>query len=150
MLEIEKKFLVNKNIWEHLDKPTPQLIKQSYISDNKKCTVRLRIKGSKGFITMKGETKNISRSEYEYEIPLIDVTAMMGEFSDKTLSKNRFEIKVGNHIWEIDEFHGKLDGLIIAEIELKSENEKFELPSWAEKEVSSDPRYYNSNLINEL
>ncbi len=150
MVEIEKKFTVNKALWEKIKKPAPNVIKQSYISDDKKCTVRVRIKNNKGFLTIKGETINISRSEYEYEIPLEEAKAMMDEFSSKILFKNRYEVLIGNHLWEVDEFKGKLEGLIIAEVELKSETEKFELPNWVDKEVSNNPRYYNSNLIKEL
>ena len=150
MQEIERKFTVNKELWAKVNKPLPQLIQQSYLSQNKECTVRVRIKGKKGFLTIKGETKNISRAEFEYEIPLIDAQSMIEQFSEKTLSKNRYEIKVGNHTWEVDEFHGKLSGLIIAEIELKAENEEFELPIWVIEDVSTNPRFYNSNLINEL
>jgi adenylate cyclase len=150
MIEIERKFTVHKELWKTIKKPQSFLIKQSYISDNKNSTVRVRTKGEKGFLTIKGITKNISRSEFEYEIPLVDAESMMEEFSNKILSKKRYEIKVGNHIWEVDEFNGKLEGLIIAEIELQDENENFTLPNWIDKEVSKDERYYNSNLINEL
>jgi len=150
MVEIEKKFTVNKALWEKIKKPAPNVIKQIYISDDKKCTVRVRIKNNKGFLTIKGETINISRSEYEYEIPLEEAKAMMDEFSSKILFKNRYEVLIGNNLWEVDEFQGKLKGLIIAEVELKSETEKFELPNWLDKEVSNNPRYYNSNLIKEL
>jgi CYTH domain-containing protein len=150
MQEIERKFTVNKKLWDELEKPIPQLIKQSYLSQNKACTVRIRIKGEKGYLTIKGETKNISRAEFEYEIPLEDALSMIQQFSEKTLSKNRYEIEIGDHIWEVDEFHGKLNGLIIAEIELKTEDESFILPEWVIEDVSTNPRYYNSNLINEL
>jgi len=150
MIEIERKFKVKKEIWNQLIKPDPQLIQQSYLSKNKECTIRIRVKNNKGYLTIKGETQNITRSEFEYEIPLEDVQSMITQFDPKVLSKNRYEIEVGNHIWEVDEFQGKLEGLIIAEIELASENEVFDLPNWVDEEVSNDPYYYNSNLINQL
>lgn len=150
MQEIERKFTVNREEWLKVNKSIPILIQQSYISSKKECTIRVRIKNKKGYLTIKGETKNISRTEFEYEIPLKDAQSMIEQFSEKTLSKHRYEIKVGNHTWEVDEFHGKLNGLIIAEIELEDENEKFELPHWVIEDVSDNPRYYNSNLIKEL
>lgn len=149
-MEIERKFLINESEWNSLEKPTPTRISQAYLSDEKKCTIRVRIKGSKGFLTVKGETKGITRSEYEYEIPVDEAERMMAEFCSRVLSKDRYCIEVAGHTWEVDVFHGKLAPLIIAEIELESENEKFSVPKWVGKEVSSDASYYNSNLIKKL
>jgi len=109
--------------------------------------VRVRIKGSKGFLTIKGATIGISRSEFEYEIPLVEAQEMIDLFAEKTIEKLRYEIQIGNHLWEIDEFHGKLEGLLLAEIELESENEVFEKPIWTLKDVSTDINYFNAKLI---
>ncbi len=147
MQEIERKFTVDIQKWNEIEKPEPIQIVQSYLSTNPECTVRVRIKGNKGFLTIKGKTIGIIRSEFEYEIPLVDAQQMIASFSEKTLSKYRYEIKVENHLWEVDVFHGKLEGLVIAEIELKSENENFTKPDWALEDVSDNVEYYNSRLI---
>jgi adenylate cyclase len=149
-MEIERKFLVNESLWEQLPKPTPKRIQQAYLSDDSNCTVRVRTKGSKGFLTVKGKSVGIARSEYEYEIPLEEAEKMIAEFCPKVLSKDRFEIQIGKHVWEVDVFHGKLAPLIVAEIELKSEDELFELPNWVGREVSDDISYFNSQLILKL
>ena len=149
-MEIERKFLIKASEWNLLEKPTPSRIAQAYISSDKVCTVRVRIKGTKGYLTLKGETKGISRSEYEYEIPIEEAQKMMDEFCTKVLSKDRYCIEEEGHTWEVDVFHGKLAPLIIAEIELDHEDEKFVVPSWVGKEVSDDASYYNSVLIQKL
>lgn len=149
-MEIERKFLINESAWNLLEKPAPTRIAQAYLSDDKNCTIRVRVKGSKGFLTVKGETKGITRSEYEYEIPLDEAEKMMAEFCSRVLSKDRYCIDVAGHTWEVDVFHGNLSPLIVAEIELKSENEEFSIPEWVGREVSSDASYYNSNLIKRL
>lgn len=149
-MEIERKFLVNAALWEQLEKPVPVRIQQAYLSNDANCTVRVRTKGSKGYLTVKGKSVGISRSEYEYEIPIAEANQMIQEFCPKVLSKDRYEIKVGNHLWEVDVFHEKLAPLVVAEIELRSENESFALPNWIEKEVSDDISYYNSKLIERL
>ena len=146
-MEIERKFLVHKELWEALEKPVSTRIVQGYLSDDENCTVRVRIKGDKAFITIKGKTVGISRSEYEYAVPLADGVKMIDEFCEKKILKERFEIPLGRHTWEVDVFHGRLAPLVIAEIELDSEEEAFELPEWVAKEVSDDPRYYNSRLV---
>jgi CYTH domain-containing protein len=146
-MEIERKFLVDKKAWELFEKPVPKKIIQAYLFQSPEKTIRVRIKGNKGFLTIKGKTTGISRSEFEYEIPFAEAEQIISEFADKTILKNRYEIKVGNHLWEIDEFHGKLEGLLLAEIELSDEAEEFELPTWATSDVSTDENYYNSKLI---
>ncbi len=146
-MEIERKFLVNESLWAQLSKPTPKRIQQAYLSNDSNCTVRVRTKGTKGFLTIKGKSVGISRSEYEYEIPLEEAEKMIAEFCAKVLSKDRYEIQVGKHVWEVDVFHGKLAPLIVAEIELGSEDEIFDLPDWVGKEVSDDVEYFNSRLI---
>ncbi len=149
-MEIERKYLVKKEIWETIEKPKPQEIVQAYLFNELEKTLRVRIKGEKAFLTLKGKTEGISRSEFEYAIPMSDAKAMIKQFSEKLIEKNRYEIKVGNHLWEVDEFHGKLNGLLLAEIELSNENETFELPNWVGEEVSEDPNYYNANLIKKI
>lgn len=146
-MEIERKFLVDAARWEQLEKPQPVRIVQGYLSDDENCTVRVRIKGEKGFITVKGKTQGISRSEYEYEIPFQDAVKMVEEFCGRKIDKLRFEILYKGHLWEVDVFRGKLAPLIIAEIELTSEDEAFELPEWVGQEVSHDPQYFNSKLV---
>ncbi len=146
-MEIERKFLVDKVEWEKVEKPNPKKIVQAYILNSPEKTVRARIKGSKGFLTIKGATVGISRNEFEYEIPVEEAEEMIRLFAEKTISKDRYEIKFGNHVWEVDEFHGNLEGLLLAEIELSNENEAFEQPIWATEDVSTDVNYYNSKLI---
>jgi CYTH domain-containing protein len=147
MREIERKFLVDPAAWEAVEKPQPLKIAQGYLLTDPKKTVRVRIKGSKGFLTIKGKTQGITRSEFEYEIPLSDAEELLRNFTDKALFKERYEIPYAGKIWEVDVFHGKLNGLVLAEIELQSEDEDFNKPIWATKEVSSDPSYYNAVLI---
>lgn len=146
-MEIERKFLVDRKGWEGLKKPEPKLIVQAYLINTPDKTVRVRIKGTKGFLTIKGATTGISRSEFEYEIPLEDARQLIEQFAEKVIEKHRYEIPFGNHTWEIDEFHGKLEGLILAEIELNSEDEPFTKPLWIAEEVSHDPEYFNAKLI---
>lgn len=147
MKEIERKFLVSNSILEVIQYIQPKKISQGYISDIDGTTVRVRTKGEKGFLTIKGKSEGISRDEFEYEIPFDDARQLLSKFCSKTLEKERFELVVAEKKWEIDVFHGKLEGLIIAELELESEDEVFELPSWVQEEVSHDRQYYNSNLI---
>lgn len=147
-MEIERKFLVDSDKWEDLKKPVPTKIIQAYLHNDPKKTVRVRIKGEKGYLTIKGETLGISRKEYEYEIPLMDAEEMILQFADKIIEKDRYEMEVANHIWEIDVFHGKLSGLILAELELKSENEEFMKPLWVTRDVSTDENYFNAKLVN--
>ncbi len=146
-MEIEYKFLVDRDIWSKLDKPEPQLIVQGYISKSVESTVRVRIKGGNGFLTIKGKTVGITRSEFEYEIPIEDAESMIDLFTDKHIRKHRYEITVAGKTWEVDEFHGPLEGLILAELEVESEEEKFETPNWVTKDVSTDSNYFNAVLI---
>ena len=147
MKEIEYKFLINKEKWAEVEKPNPQLIVQGFITKSKEKTVRIRIKNEKAFLTIKGPTKGITRTEYEYEIPVNDAEALLKEFTDQQIRKKRYEIKVDHHLWEVDVFEGHLKGLVIAELEVQSETELFAIPSWAARNVSLDSRYYNAVLI---
>ena len=146
-MEIERKFLVNKEKWELVNKSAPNRIVQAYLVRTPEKTIRVRVKDEKGFLTIKGPTVGISRSEFEYEIPLNEANELIEQFADKIIEKFRFEITVGNHLWEVDEFHGKLEGLLLAEIELTSEDEAFEKPDWVMEDVSMDQQYFNSNLV---
>ncbi|MDG1331862.1 MAG: CYTH domain-containing protein [Crocinitomicaceae bacterium] len=147
MKEIEYKFLVDQEAWSKLDKPKPTLIVQGYISKSVESTVRVRIKGEKGYLTIKGKTEGISRSEFEYEIPLNEAEEMIDLFIHKYINKHRYEVIVDGKTWEVDEFHGKLEGLILAELEVESEEESFQKPDWVTKDVSTDPQYFNAVLI---
>jgi adenylate cyclase len=148
MQEIERKFLVKSSIQNVLQKLEPKAIRQGYIMDSPDGkTVRVRTKGSKGFLTIKGPSTGITRSEFEYEIPFDEAQALLDDFCAMTLSKDRYAIAIGGKTWDIDVFHEKLEGLIVAEIELESEEEAFERPEWLGKEVSDDVRYYNVQLI---
>jgi len=145
--EIEYKFLVNKELWSIAKKPKPQLIVQSYLQNTRERTVRVRIKGEKGFLTVKGATVEVTRQEFEYEIPRVDAESMIEAFHLPNIRKQRYEIPLGKHIWEVDVFEGALEGLILAEIEVSQEGEKFEKPDWVTEDVSTDPNYYNAVLI---
>ena len=146
-LEIERKFLVDKTQWEGLKKPAPARIAQAYLSKDITKTVRVRIKGDKAFLTIKGKTEGISRQEFEYEVPVADARALIKLCDDSPLDKDRYVMKVGETSWEVDVFYGVNEGLILAEVELESENAVFEIPDWVAKEVSDDPRFYNVNLM---
>lgn len=145
MKEIERKFLV------HADKlpplPSPLIIKQGYIP-TQNATVRIRLSNDNAFLTLKGRAKGLTRSEFEYAIPLDDANAMLEELCMQPyIAKKRYLVTYGEHTWELDIFEGENKGLIVAEIELESEDEKFEKPEWVAEEVSSDPRYRNAALV---
>lgn len=146
-MEIERKFLIDHDKWALVDKPEPKHIVQAYLYSCPEKTIRVRTKGNKGFLTIKGATVGISRSEFEYEIPLEEAKQLIEQFAEKVIDKHRYEIMVENHLWEVDEFHGKLEGLILAEIELNTEEENFIKPEWATEDVSLDAQYYNAKLI---
>lgn len=146
--EIEKKFLVKGDAWKTLAAGVKY--RQGYLNSVKERTVRVRTIGGKGYLTVKGIATGATRSEYEYEIPAADADAMLTDLCEKPLiEKNRYKIRTGqgHHVWEIDEFFGKNQGLVVAEIELKGEQEAFQKPDWIGEEVTGDPRYFNSNLI---
>lgn len=144
--EIERKFLVD------LDRcplpPLGQAIKQGYIPTVGKTVVRIRLKGDAAFLTLKGANTGASRTEFEYAIPVVDAEDMLAEFcAGAKVEKVRYEIPVGTHLWEIDIFAGDNQGLCVAEVELQAEDEAVDLPPWIVREVTGDPRYYNSNLL---
>lgn len=144
--EIERKFLVSSDHWRALGVAT--LFRQGYLSVSKERTVRVREVDGQGFITIKGISTGISRVEFEYEIPLLDAHEMLDTLCIKPLiEKRRYRIPCGKHVWEVDEFLGENQGLVVAEIELEDAAEIFALPDWIGAEVSDDARYFNSNLI---
>lgn len=147
-LEIEKKFLVSPDI--DIDSLGEAVeITQGYLSSVKERTVRVRIKGDKGFLTIKGisNTSGTTRYEFEKEISLKEAKELLTICEQPILSKTRTDVKVGNHTFEVDRFLLQNEGLIVAEIELKSEDEEFEKPTWLGDEVTGDLKYYNSKLI---
>lgn len=147
-LEIERKFLVAGDYKS--EAYTSVRITQGYLSRVPERVVRIRIKGDRGFITIKGTTNDtgLSRFEWEKEIPLADAQSLLKLAEPGVIDKTRHLIKNtdGRHTWEVDEFHGDNEGLIMAEIELESENDIFDKPSWLGKEVTGDKRYYNAYL----
>jgi adenylate cyclase len=149
MIEIEKKFLVLNDSFKEAAF-TQNRIAQGYLSSVPERTVRVRIKGDKGYLTIKGISNNtgMSRFEWEKEIPVEEAQKLLLLCEKGVIDKTRFEIKIGNHIFEVDEFYGENEGLIMAEIELDTENETFEKPNWLGEEVTNDKRYYNSYLSN--
>ena len=144
--EIERKFLLKNDAWRALAQGT--LYRQGYLNSAKERTVRVRTIGDQAFLTIKGMNVGAARAEYEYPIPLADCNAMLDTLAEKPLiEKKRYKIKCGDLIWEIDEFFGDNLGLIVAEVELQSEDQPFDKPDWIGAEVTSDPRYFNSNLV---
>ena len=144
--EIERKFLVAGEDWRALARGTRY--RQGYLSTVKERTVRVRTIDDKGFLTIKGITVGATRSEYEYEIPAADADEMLDELCEQPIiEKIRYEIPLAGVTWEVDEFLGVNDGLIVAEVELQSEDQSFPKPDWIGEEVTDDPKYFNANLI---
>jgi CYTH domain-containing protein len=145
-IEIERKFLVKGDQWRNKGKGT--LYRQGYLSTDIERSVRVRIIGQKGYLTIKGKTINATRTEFEYEISFEDATEMLGNLCQRPLiEKNRYILKENDLVWEIDEFWGDNEGLIIAEVELVDVDKEIRLPEWIGEEVTDDPAYYNVNLI---
>ncbi len=147
MLEIERKFLVVSDDYK-TEAVRHQQIAQGYLNADPERTVRVRIKGESGFLTIKGKGNNsgTTRFEWETEIALHDAKALLQLCEEGTIDKIRYEVEAGPHVFEIDEFFGVNEGLVVAEIELRSEDEDFAKPAWLGKEVTNDHRYYNSWL----
>lgn len=144
--EIERKFLLTGDAWRSLAKGTKY--RQGYLNSTKERIVRVRTIDNRGYLTIKGITTGATRVEYEYDIPENDATAMLDDLCEKPIiEKNRFKIDHAGLIWEVDEFFGENQGLIVAEVELESEDQTFEKPEWIGDEVTGDPKYFNSNLI---
>lgn len=146
-IEIERKFLLKNSSWQqHAEQGT--LYSQGYLIGGQQASVRVRIEGERAYLNIKSATIGITRQEYEYEIPVNDALEMLEMLCEKPLiSKTRYHVNYADHVWEIDVFAGENLGLVVAEIELNSKDETFELPDWIGKEVSDDVRYYNVNLV---
>ena len=146
--EIERKFLVTSDDYK-TQAVKSQRITQGYLSSVPERTVRVRIKGDKGFITIKGigNESGASRFEWEKEIPVEDVKELLKICEPGIIDKTRYIVEVGNHIFEVDEFYGDNDGLVVAEVELHEEDEEFEKPEWLGQEVTGDTKYFNSMLM---
>jgi adenylate cyclase len=144
--EIERKYLVKLDAW------VPQgegiHFKQGYLNSQKERVVRVRIEGTRAKLTIKGITTGVTRSEFEYAVPVEDAALLLDNLCEQPLiDKHRHKEVHFGKTWEIDVFHGLNEGLVVAEIELASEDEAITLPAWVGPEVSSDPRYFNSNLL---
>jgi CYTH domain-containing protein len=144
--EIERKYLVKGDSWRTL--AVGMVYRQGYIATQGRATVRVRLAGDKGYLTIKGPSVGYSRPEFEYLINSEDAQDMLNTLCERPLiEKIRHKVEWGGLIWEIDEFDGDNKGLIVAEVELSDENQLIELPIWIGEEVSGDPRYFNSNLV---
>ena len=145
-IEIERKFLVKGDAWKKNAKHYSY--RQGYLTTQKERVVRVRTVDQKGYLTIKGPAHNLTRTEFEYEIPKTDADHMLDHMCDKPLiEKTRFLVPHSGLTWEIDEFYGDNQGLVVAEIELEQVDQQIEIPEWIDIEVSDDPRYSNSNLI---
>ncbi len=145
MQEIERKFLVKDDTWRESAKRT--YYKQGYLSRHAERTVRIRIAEENAYITIKGKTHGATRAEFEYPIPVAEAQLMLDSLCEKPLiEKYRYVLAYEGFTWEIDVFLGDNEGLTVAEIELPTEETSFALPAWVGKEVTTDARYYNSNL----
>lgn len=144
--EIERKFLVSGEFRQ--DSPESYRIMQGYICSDPDRTVRVRVRGDKGFLTIKGRGSEdgLSRYEWEKEIPVAEAAELMALCGSGVIDKTRYLVPLGKHTYEVDVFHGANEGLVLAEIELSDEQEAFEKPSWLGEEVTGDVRYYNSML----
>ena len=147
MIEIERKFLVTSNAFKTEAFNSNRII-QGYLNSHKRRAVRIRIKDELGFLTIKGASSEngLSRYEWEKEIPKKDALELLNLCEPGVIDKIRYEVKVGNHIFEVDEFFGENEGLVMAEVELNEENETFETPIWLGEEVTGHIKYYNSQL----
>jgi CYTH domain-containing protein len=147
MIEIERKFLVTSKAFKTEAFRETRII-QGYLNSHKQRSVRVRLKGELGYLTIKGESSKsgLSRFEWEKEITKLEALELLDLCETGVIDKIRYEIKLGNHIFEVDEFFGDNIGLIIAEVELNSENESFEKPNWLGDEVTGQVSYYNSQL----
>jgi len=144
--EIERKFLVKNELWRGAVESQMHIM-QGYLADAGNATVRVRVKGDGAVLTIKGRMRGISRSEYEYPIPLADAKAMLRELAvSPPIEKVRYLVRCGANLWELDVFAGDNTGLVMAELELAHPDETFEMPDWAGEEVTDDLRYYNVNL----
>ncbi len=145
-IEIEHKFLLRNSHWRQQVERSTRM-RQGYLTSDARCSVRVRVANSQGFLNLKSGTVGIQRSEYEYPIPLAEAEEILDTLCEKPLlEKTRHFLHFDEHLWEIDEFEGKNAGLIVAELELRRPDESFARPDWLGAEVSHDLRYYNSQL----
>ncbi|MCU7926316.1 MAG: CYTH domain-containing protein [Candidatus Thiodiazotropha sp. (ex Dulcina madagascariensis)] len=147
-LEIERKYLVINDNWK--DHVVSQVaIKQGYLATTSKASIRVRLAGEEANLNIKSRTVGLSRSEYEYPILLENAQEMLDNLvAGAVIDKVRYKVRCGDHLWDLDVFHGANRGLLVAEVELSSEEETFQMPDWAGEEVSMDTRYYNASLVN--
>jgi adenylate cyclase len=144
-LEIERKYLIKEDVWR---KAKGKKCRQGYLNSDKKRNVRVRTIDGKGYLTVKGVARGAARVEFEYEIPAAEAETMLDDLCEKPLiEKKRYNITHKGLVWEVDEFFGENQGMIIAEVELESEDQKFIKPEWIGQEVTGDPKYFNSNLV---
>ena len=145
-VEIERKFLLTGDAWRTLGEPV--LLRQGYLSSDPDRTVRVRIENGAGTMTIKGRSAGATRAEWEYPIPLADANELLDRLCQQpVIEKYRRRIAFGGNVWEVDEFLGANAGLVVAEIELASEDQAFDKPDWIGSEVTHDKRYFNSSLI---
>ncbi|MCL7744543.1 CYTH domain-containing protein [Guyparkeria hydrothermalis] len=145
--EIERKFLLASEAWRNEIDRSERMV-QGYLNDEGPVSVRARIAGPRAWLNIKSRTLGISRDEFEYEIPLADAERMLDHLTTgPVIDKTRHFVRHGGHLWEIDEFHGENDGLIVAEVELAHVDQPFDQPAWLGEEVSHDARYYNVSLV---
>ena len=145
-VEIERKFLPAGDGWRALGEPV--LLRQGYLSSNPERTVRVRVEGGQGTMTIKGKSVGATRGEWEYPIALADANELLDRLCEQPIiEKYRRRIACAGNVWEVDEFLGANDGLVVAEVELDAEEQQFDKPAWIGAEVTDDPRYFNSSLI---
>ena len=146
-VEIERKFLLTSDAWRSEVDSSESMV-QGYFGGNEQASVRVRIVGERAYLNIKGKTLGARRLEFEYPVPLADAEDMLREFAgERVIAKTRHYVRHGSHRWEIDEFGGANEGLIVAEIELAAEDERFERPEWIGTEVTDEARYYNVCLV---
>lgn len=151
--EIEYKYIVRNTDYRAMASESHE-IAQGYLSRDPECVVRVRIRDKKGFLTVKGRNRPASdsdsmeaaRDEFEYEIPCADARSMLAMCKGNVINKRRYIVPFGGYVWEVDEFHGHREGLVVAEIEVSDASEEYALPPFVGENVTGDPRYYNSNL----
>jgi adenylate cyclase len=142
-VEIERKFLVQGDGWKT---STGVLYRQGYLNRDKNRTVRVRMAGDAAFLTVKGVSVGVTRAEFEYHIPMADAAGLLALCDGPLVEKTRHLVRVGDTLWEVDEFAGDNAGLVVAEVELMAEDQPFARPDWLGAEVTHDARYFNSNL----
>lgn len=143
--ETEHKYIVTSNAYRDMAESSVHII-QGYLSRNPDRTVRVRVFGEKGVLTVKGRNHGDTRLEFEYEIPLEDAIELLELCENPVIEKIRYKVPFGGYLWEVDEFNGELNGIVVAEIELPESRDDYPLPPFAGRNVSSDPRWYNSKI----